>query len=102
MVIMTKLNKISTPINTEKALCLLIAPYKPMQKSTAPSTRKWLSVSPMPLLLPANHYRAHNPYQQAQRSNFECQHVAIIRWTIEQLGDTTHIVDGFWHLGLVH
>src|SRR5579883_781896 len=96
-VILTAFSIISMPINTAMALCLAIAPYKPMQKSTAPSTKKCVSVRPMPLILPANNNRANNSHQQNQRSNFKGQDVTITCWTIQELTDGHNIVDP-WRL----
>src|SRR5437868_14352950 len=89
---LTAFSMISMLIKTAMALRLAMAPYRPIQNSTAPSTRKWLSVNPMVLILPANHYRAYDRYEQHQRSNFKGQHVAVAGGAVQELADIDDVV----------
>src|SRR5260370_17297949 len=64
-----------------------------MQKSIAPSTRKWVKVSPIVcLVLPANHYCAHDSYEQHQTSNFKWKDVAITGGAVQELADVYDVV----------
>src|SRR6266571_9047973 len=64
-----------------------------MQKSTAPSTRKWYKVRDILLVLPADDNCAHNRYQQDNRRNFKWQYITIGSGTVEQLTDAGNVVD---------
>src|SRR5579871_5377650 len=91
MVTFTALSMISMPIRTAMALRLAIAPYSPMQKRIAPSTRKWFKVN-IRLVLPADHDCAYDGYQQHDRRDFEGQHVAVATRAIEELADVDDVV----------
>src|SRR5579859_4693444 len=84
-VMLTALSLISMLIRMETALRLLRAPNSPMQNSTAPSTRKFVSV--MGLVLPTDHDGTDDGDEQHDGGNFEGQHVAIGERAVKQLTD---------------
>src|SRR5690242_11264930 len=93
-VTLTALSMISMLIRIATALRLLSAPKRPITKSTAPRTRKWLSVIMRGLLLPADHDRADDGNQQHHRGDLERQHVAVCERTVEQLAELHHRAAG--------
>src|SRR5579872_6724502 len=86
-VMLTALSMISMLMRIETALRLLSAPKRPMQKTTAPSTRKLSSVTMRLLLSAPNHNGADNGDEQDHGGDFKREHVAVGEGAIEQLPD---------------